>query len=361
MVNIGLLGCGFVATFYMQGLAEVPNAKVVAVAGRDGAKARDFAGRWGIADVAADLEAVAARADVDLVLIALPNKVHVEAVQLAARYKKHVVCTKPLGRNAGEARQMLEAVRSAGVLHGYAETEVFSPAVMRAKSLIDEGAIGRVLTVRSREAHAGPHAPHFWSAEEAGGGALLDMGCHTIEAARYFIGKDVKPVEVLAWGDTLVHTDKTTAEDNAVVLLRFADGALGQSELSWTARGSLDLRNEVFGTEGSLFTDVTRSTPINGFVRGTGSYLLEKAESNSGWVFPLPDEARVYGYHEEMKHFVDCVARNTPPRETFADGVIVNTIIDAAYRSIREHRWVPVDEAEIDHIVEQHERAARDR
>jgi len=125
--------------------------------------------------------------------------------------------------------------------------------------------------------------------------------------------------------------------------MRFADGSLAQSELSWTARGSLDLRNEIFGTEGSLFTDVTRSTPINGFVRGTGSYLLEKAESNSGWVFPLPDEARVYGYHEEMKHFVACVARREQPRETFADGLVVNTIIDAAYRSMREHRWIALD------------------
>lgn len=343
MVNIGLLGSGFVATFYMQGLAEVPNQRVVAVYGRDAARTATFAERWGIPESATDMAAVAGRQDIDLVLIALPNRIHLEAARMAAQHHKHVVCTKPLGRNAHEARQMLEAVQRAGVLHGYAETEVFSPAVIRAKHLIDEGAIGRVLTVRSREAHAGPHAPHFWDAEEAGGGALLDMGCHTIEAARYFIGKDVKPVEVLAWGDTLMHTDKTTAEDNAVVLLRFENGALGQSELSWTARGSLDLRNEVFGSEGSIFTDVTRSTPINAFVRGTGSYLLEKAESNSGWVFPLPDEARVYGYHEEMKHFVECVTRGEPPRETFADGVAVNVIIDAAYQSMREHRWTPVE------------------
>ncbi len=258
MVRIGLLGCGFVATFYMQGLSEVPGQEVVAVYRRDTAKANAFADRWGIPVVSDDMAAVCGRADVDMLLIALPNNMHLEAVRLAAAHGKHVVCTKPLGRNAAEARRMLEAVRAAGVLHGYAETEVFSPAVIRAKNLIDEGAIGRVLTVRSREAHAGPHAPHFWDAAEAGGGALLDMGCHTIEAARYFIGKEVRPVEVLAWGDTLVHKDKTTAEDNAVVLLRFENGALGQSELSWTARGSLDLRNEVFGSEGSVFTDVTR-------------------------------------------------------------------------------------------------------
>ncbi|MDB5058282.1 MAG: Gfo/Idh/MocA family oxidoreductase [Chloroflexi bacterium] len=344
MVRIGLLGCGFVATFFMQGLSEVPGQQVVAVYGRDEEKARAFADRWRIPQSTSDILAVADNPEVDLILIALPNKLHLEAVRLAAAHKKHVVCTKPLGRNAHEARQMLEAVERAGVLHGYAETEVFSPAVIRAKGLVDEGAVGRVLTVRSREAHAGPHAAHFWDVEEAGGGALLDMGCHTIEAARYFIGKDVRPVEVLAWGDTFVHTDKTSAEDNAVVLLRFENGALGQSELSWTARGSLDLRNEVYGTDGSIFTDVTRSTPITAFVRSTGSYVLEKAESDTGWIFPLPDEARVYGYHEEMKHFVECVSRHEMPRETFADGLAVNVIIDAAYQSIREHRWVSLEQ-----------------
>ncbi len=343
MVRIGILGCGFLATFYMQGLVEVPNQQVTIVYGRDKRKAAEFTARWNIPQVSDDMNTVAANPEIDLLIIALPNNMHLPAALLAAQHKKNVACTKPLARNAQEARQMLEAVQQAGVIHCYGETEVFSPAVMRAKTLIDEGAIGRVLTVRSREAHAGPHAPHFWDVEQSGGGALLDMGCHTIEAARYFIGKGVKPVEVLAWGDTLVHTDKTKGEDNAIVLLRFENGALGQSEISWTARGSLDLRNEVYGTEGSIFTDVTRSTPINAFVRSTGTYLLEKAESNTGWIFPLPDEARVYGYHEEMKHFVECITRGQTPRETFEDGVIINTIIDAAYRSMKEHRWVSID------------------
>lgn len=101
-----------------------------------------------------------------------------------------MVVTKPLGRSDAEAREMLTAVQEAGVWHGYAETEVFSPAVMRAREMIEAGAIGDVLTIRSREAHAGPHAPHFWDEALSGGGALLDMGCHTIAAARYFVGKD---------------------------------------------------------------------------------------------------------------------------------------------------------------------------
>jgi len=343
MVRIGMLGCGFVATFYMQGLVQVPDQQVVVVYGRDAHKAANFAQRWHIPESSDDMKAVAARSDIDLLIIALPNNIHLDAALLAAEHKKNVSCTKPLGRNAQEAQRMLEAVQKAGVIHCYGETEVFSPAVMNAKALIDEGSIGRVLTVRSREAHSGPHAPHFWDIEQAGGGALLDMGCHTIEAARYFIGKDIKPVEVLGWGDLMVHKDKTTAEDNAIVLLRFENGALAQSEISWTARGSLDLRNEIYGTEGSIFTDVTRSTPINAFVRSTNTYLVEKAESNSGWIFPLPDEARVYGYHEEVRHFVECIAQKKQPRETFEDGLVINTIIDAAYRSIKEHRWVTID------------------
>jgi predicted dehydrogenase len=155
MVRIGLLGCGFVATFYMQGLAEVPDQQVVAVYGRDAARAAAFAARWGIPDSGTDMAAVAARPDVDLLLIALPNHLHLDAACLAAQHRKNVVCTKPLGRNADEARQMLEAVLQAGVLHGYAEAEVFSPAVMRGRSLIDEGAIGRGCLATTSGTHVG--------------------------------------------------------------------------------------------------------------------------------------------------------------------------------------------------------------
>ena len=122
---------------------------------------------------------------------------------------------------------MLEAVRAADVLHGYAETEVFSPAVIKAREFIERGGIGDVLTVRSREAHAGPHEAWFWNKELSGGGAMLDMGCHTIEAARYLLGKENKVVEVLAWAETLYHKQRTSAEDNAVLLMRFEGGQLG--------------------------------------------------------------------------------------------------------------------------------------
>jgi predicted dehydrogenase len=338
-VRIGLLGSGFVSNFYMLGLQDLAGWEVPVVASPNADHARAFAQRWHIPDATGDTEAVVARPDLDLIVLGVPNHRHLELTVRCARAGKHIVCTKPLGRNGAEAKAMLEAVESAGVIHGYAETEVFCPSVMKAKATIDSGAIGRVLTVRSREAHGGPHADWFWHKELSGGGALLDMGCHTIEAARYFVGKDNPIVEVLAWADRLHHHDRTDAEDNAVLLMRFQGGQFAHAELSWTARGGLDLRNEIHGTEGTIFTDVTRDTPLKVFSRLGAGYTVEKAEAQTGWLFPPVDEAWTYGYREEMRHFIDCVTRGVMPRETFADGVVVNSVIDAAYRSAASKRW----------------------
>lgn len=337
-----MLGTGFVANFYMLGLKDVPGVEVVLVQGRENS-ARRFALEWRIAEIEADLDRAIARDDIDLFLIAQANFMHREtALKLAAR-KRNQVCTKPLGRNAGEAREMFDAAAASGAIHGYAETEVFAPSVVRAEKAVREGAIGKVLWVRSREAHFGPHTPWFWDRELSGGGALLDMGCHCIEAARYFFGKDVRPVEVMAWGDTLFHKEKTQAEDNAFAAIKFENGGIAHLEVSWTARGGLDLRNEVHGTEGAIFTDVTRETPIEMFTLGSAGYLIEKADLDRGWVKPLPEEAYAYGYQAEMKHFVECARAGRMPRETYEDGWVVNTIVDACYRSMKSRSWEPID------------------
>jgi predicted dehydrogenase len=340
-VRMGLIGSGFVANFYMLGLRDVADWEVPVVASTTQERAGAFAAKWSIPEATTDIDGVIRRKDIDLIVIGAPNFVHREHVLACARAGKNMVCTKPLARTAAEAKEMLDAVRAAGVMHGYAETEVFSPAVIKARDYIEQGGIGKVLTVRSREAHSGPHDKWFRTKALAGGGAMLDMGCHTIEAARYFIGKETPITEVIAWGDRLYHQD-TDAEDNAVLLTRFAGGQLGQSELSWTARGGLDLRNEVFGTEGAIFTDVTRETPIRVFTRPGAGYVVEKAESETGWIFPPVDEAWIYGYREEMRHFIECVKTNTMPRETFEDGYVVNCVLDAGYRSMESKRWEAV-------------------
>lgn len=341
MVKIGLAGSGFVADFYMEGLRDVPGTEVVANYSRSRERADDFGRRHGVARQYTTIEDLCADNEVQLVVIALPNHLHLPAVRVASARRKAIVCTKPLARNGAEAAEMVQLVRKAGVMHGYAETEVFSPDVMRAQAMIESGAIGDVLTVRAREAHSGPHAPHFWDAETAGGGALLDMGCHTVEAARYFFGKENRIKDVFAWGATLVHMDKTKGEDNAVLLLRLEDGRTSLTEASWTAKGGMELRNEIYGTMGRIVTD-TSSTRIRAFIQQPAGYLMEKADADVGWVFPIPDEARVYGYHEEMRHFVQCFVEGTQPREDFVDGYIVNSVLDAAYTSMKSGHWEPV-------------------
>lgn len=342
MIRVGLLGSGFIGDTYADALADVRNAELVANYSRDPERARAFAQKWAPdARQFDDMAALCADPEVDLVVIALPNEVHVEAVRLAAAAGKGVVCTKPLARTGAEAAEILRIVTDAGVWHGYAESSVFSPNIQKAHQMVAAGAIGDVLTMRAREAHSGPHAPHFWDAETAGGGALLDMGCHTVESARHFFGKDNPIVEVFAWGATLVHGDKTTGEDTAIALLKFAGGQLATVESSWIEKGGMQLRHEIVGSAGRLVTD-TSQTPVWGFIENPAGYLVEKADAETGWVYPVPEEARAYGFSQEMRHFVDCFAAGIEPLETFADGLVVNRVLDACYASMRSGVWEKV-------------------
>jgi predicted dehydrogenase len=339
-VRIAMVGSGFVAGFYMQGLANVHGHRVVVNYSRTPRRAAAFARRWDIPEYATDLKKVVARDDVDLFVIALPNEEHLPASRLLSKAKRNQVCTKPLGRDAREARAMWHAARRSGALHGYAETEVFAPAVVKARQIIESGGIGRVLWVRSRESHSGPHSPHFWDIKKTGGGALNDLGCHTIAMARHAFGKEDRIAEVLAWGARLVHHNKTEGEDNALLVLKMSSGGIAHCELSWTAKGGLDLRNEIHGSDGSIFTDVTRSTPIVSFTAKPAGYVVEKADLDFGWTRPLPEEAFAYGYQAEMRHFVECVRDGQTPRETYEDGFVVNSVLDAGYRSMRSGKWV---------------------
>jgi predicted dehydrogenase len=341
-VRIAMLGSGFVAEFYMQGLADVNGQEVVANFSRNRRRAGKFAKRWSIPESTDGLDALIARDDIDLYIIALPNEAHLPVSLALSKARKNQACTKPLARDRREAKKMLEAARASGAMHGYAETEVFAPCVVKAREVIEQGGIGRVLWVRSRESHGGPHSPHFWDVEKTGGGAMNDLACHTIEAARYFFGKQDSIVEVMAWGARLVHHDKTKGEDNALLMLKFESGGIGHCELSWTTKGGLDLRNEVHGSEGSIFTDVTRGTPITAFTTRSAGYIVEKADLDLGWTRPLPEEAFAYGYQAEMRHFVESVRQGKTPRETYEDGYTVNAILDAGYQSMRAGRWVRV-------------------
>jgi len=342
MHRISLLGTGLIGTFYTMALhGHRRPDRVHTVYSRSAERAEKFASQFGIPKDTTSLEEAVSDADVDVVVIGLPNHRHEEAVAAAARAGKAVLCTKPLGRNAEEAQRMLEAVERAGVFHGYLEDLCYTPKTLKSLEAVRGGSIGKVLWVRSREAHPGPHSDWFWNKEFSGGGAIVDLGCHCIEIARNFIGKDIRPVEVVCWGDTQVHP--IDAEDHAIGLVRYENGAIGQFEVSWAFRGGMDLRDEVAGTEGTIWLNHWLRTGFEMYTAvGQSGYVAEKAEGTTGWLFPVGDEASALGYVDMFTDVFDALDAGEAPRETFYDGYVVNAIIDAAYASIESKQWQPV-------------------
>ena len=345
-VNVGVLGYGFVqSTFHLPCYEEIADANVVAIGGRRKVAAEKIAKRFGIKKVYSGedfIEKLCLNPEVEVVDVGLPNFLHLKASEIAAENSKHVICEKPLARSVDEAKAMLDAVEKHGVIGCYAENQVFIPQITKAKEMIEGGAIGRVFWIRSREAHFGPHSAWFWNPELAGGGVLMDMGCHSVEVARYLIGK--KPVKAYAWGATLVHDTK--AEDNSLALVRYEGDELGQSENSWAAHGGLDIRFEIYGYDGSIFIDTTRETGIRVFTvapEDKVGYIVEKAEAKKGWMYPIWREHELYGYLSELQHFISCIQKGEQPRETFKDGYVVNCILDACYRSMKTEKWEPIE------------------
>ena len=337
-----MLGTGLIGTFYTMCLhGQRSRDRVHAIYSRTQARADVFAKDWKIPNTYTDMKAAIQDPSTDVVVIGLPNNQHEQAVLLAAEAGKAVLCTKPLGRTAAEAKRMLEAVEKAGVFHGYLEDLAYTPKTLKALQSVKNGALGKVLWTRSREAHPGPHSDWFWNPEVSGGGAIVDLGCHCIEIGRNYIGKDILPVEVMCWAATQLKP--IDAEDNAIGLVKYENGAISQFEVSWTYRGGMDLRDEVAGSEGNLRTDHFLRTGFEMFTDvGLGGYVAEKAESDKGWLFPVGDEVHELGYNDMFTDMFEAMEAGEEPMESFYDGYVVNAIMDACYVSAKSKKWEPV-------------------
>jgi predicted dehydrogenase len=340
--NITLLGAGLIGTFYtatIHGQRSRDRIRTICAFTEEEAKA--FAQKWGIPKWTSSMKKAIEDPETDVVIVGLPNYLHKKAVTLAAQAGKAVLCTKPLARSAAEALEIIEAVDKAGVFAGYLEDLVYTPKTLKSVASVKAGALGKILWVRSRETHSGPHSAWFWDKKLAGGGAIVDLACHCIEIIRNFIGKDVRPVEAMCLADTFVHP--IAAEDSAIALIRFENRAVGQFEVSWTFRGGMDLRDEVAGTEGTIWLNHFLRTGYEMFTAaGSGGYVAEKAETEKGWLFPVGDEVHELGYTNMFSDMFDALDAGRQPMETFLDGYIVNAVMDACYKSAKTKRWEPV-------------------
>jgi predicted dehydrogenase len=328
--GVALIGAGQISCKYVEAWDRVPGARVVAVASRSQESASRLADRCG-ASRAVSFEALPAllsEQTIDLVCVNSTNHLHARHAIAAARAGKHVIVEKPFCLTLDDATAMMEASRAAGKGLAYAENLCFAPQYRRARELVAAGAVGPVLYARQCEKHGGPYSSWFWRAQLAGGGALMDMGCHGIECLRWLLGKPCV-ARVSARLATLCHGDRTELEDDAVVTLELADGRQMVSESSWALRSGMQSTLEVRGTDGVLELDLLGGKGLR--IRGQGEDLGR----------PGRDRLEDDGYPMQLAHFLDCFRRGIRPQESGEDGYAVLEILLAAYASAR--RGEPVE------------------
>jgi predicted dehydrogenase len=258
MAGWGIVGTGLVAVSFAQALRRDPKARLTAVCSRDLTRAEAFAAQAGGAKAYDALSVMLAAPDLDVVYIATPNHLHREQCLAALAAGKAVLCEKPMGISASEAREIAEAARIAGVFCMEGLWTQFIPAVQEAARRVADGAIGtpRLLTASfGVPTHFDPTSRFFDPAQ--GGGALLDRGCYPISLALRFMGKTLETLE-----GTIVRAS-TGVDETAVAILRFPNGGVAQIAASL----SVGLTNElvIAGTEGriQLHNPITRPTRLS--------------------------------------------------------------------------------------------------
>lgn len=331
-VRVGIIGSAFCSSIHAEAFQEVSQAEVLAVCSRTQAHADEFSRKWNIPNVFTDYRKLLERKELDTVVVAVPNDLHREITVAAAEAGKHIILEKPLCHTLADADTMIEACKKQKVKLMYAETILFSPKYVRAKRLADEGAIGKMYMIKQGEKHDGPHSDWFYDVDRSGGGALLDLGCHGIEWARWMYGKP-KVKSVYAEMQRVLHTKRTRGEDNVVCVVEFEGDRIAVIEDSWAKPGGMDDQIELYGTEGVIYCDLLRGSSMHTYSKKGYGYAVEKAGETKGWTFSAFEEAYIYGFPHEMRHFIDCIINDKQPSETGEDGRAVLEIIYAAYES----------------------------
>jgi predicted dehydrogenase len=332
-VKVGIIGSGFEADIHAAAFQIMPEeAEVVAVASPTAGHAGDLAKKYGIPRVFNDYKDMLKEPDIEMVTITAPNSLHAAMTCDIAESGKHVVCEKPMCMTLEEADRMNDTCRKQGVLLMYAEELFFTPKYVKAKEMADQGAFGKLYLVKQSEKHFGPHAQWFWDMDKAGGGALMDLGCHGIAFCYWFLGRpSIK--SVLCQMGTYVHSDKTRGEDNVFCILEFDNGAVGMVEDSWARRGGMDDRIEVYGESGVTCANLLMGNALPTYSEHGYGYAVEKAPTTKGWTYPVYEELWNYGFPQEMHHFARCVRGKEEPLVTGEDGRVVMEALYAAYAS----------------------------
>lgn len=374
-VGVGMLGYAFMGKAHTNAYKKIPYMmypppaipRLVAIAGRDEAAVAEAARRYGYEGYYTDWRKMMEDDRIQLFDNGGPNNLHAEPSIAAAQAGKHVFCEKPLARTAEEAKTMLDAVTKAGVKHMVAFNYRFVPAIRLARNLIESGRLGQIYHFRAvyLQEWIMPHYNQgmIWrlSKEQAGSGALGDLGAHIIDLGRYLVG-EMKSVGALT--RTFI-TERPTAEggtgrvdvdDAFVSVVEFENGAIGTLEATRFAAGRKNHEVvEINGEKGTIRFNLERMNELEVYwvdeepkeTRGFHNVLV--SEGYHPWWENWWPQGHIIGWEHtfvhELTHFLDCIVNDKevgPHGATFEDGYRAAVVCDAILESAGSRRQVDI-------------------
>jgi len=325
-----VIGAGFAASLHARALNRFGVVPAV-VTSSDPRRAAAFARQHSIPKTVRSWEEMLAMPDLDGVVIATPVVLHRAIAEEAFDRGLHVVCEKPLALTRADAEAMVAAASAARRHLIYAEQELFAPNHRRLLSLAASGTLGPIHLLKHRGAHSGPHAAWFYDPAAAGGGSVMDMGVHGISMAIKAFGR--LPSRVIAFGWTRRH--ETILEDDAKLLLDFAEGQLADIEASWVQSGGLYDRLDVFGLQGQATSVLSPNLGLEVYAADGIVDAAEKASAMPGWSRVSADELEALGYVGQAAHYVACMQGDATPESDGVLGADTLRVVEAAYASMR--------------------------
>ena len=373
-LNIGLVGYGFMGRTHSNAFLQAPRyfdlpcrPVLKAVAARNEERVRKFAANWGYESYETDWRKLIERKDIDVIDIASPNDTHREIAIAAANAGKMVMCEKPLGRTAAEAREMVAAVEAAGVPNTVWYNYRRVPAVVLIKQLLDEGRFGRIFHYRakflqdwtiSQDLPQGGEGLWRLDVSVAGSGVTGDLLAHNLDTALWLNG----PIaEVSAMTETFIKERKHNLtgkvepvgiDDASAVLCRFENGSLAMFEATRYARGHKALYTlEINGEKCSAFWDLHDLHRLQYFdhrdegrVRGWRSVHITDGDQPymKHWWVPGLQIGYEHTFIHQCADFIEAAAQGKSLAPTFRDGLATECVTDAILKSATTKQWEAV-------------------
>jgi predicted dehydrogenase len=351
-IGVGMLGYAFMGKAHSNAFRTIAYMtwppplmpRLVAIAGRNEEAVRNAAERFGYERWTTDWHELVSDPAIGLLDNGGPNSVHGEPTIAAAEAGKHVLCEKPLGRDAEESYEIWRRVAATGVKHLCAFNYRFVPAVRLARELIDAGELGEIRHFRGRYLQDWGDDPSLdtwrFHSDEAGSGALGDLGAHVIDLCRYLVG-EIATVSALA----KTFLPGRQVDDAIEAAVEFQSGAVGTIEATRLALGRRNaFQWEINGSQGSLAFDMERLNELQVFradgdrARGWKTVLVSEAD-HPFWEHWWPP-GHIIGWGEtfvhEIHHLLGAIAHDTdvaPHGATFEDGYRAAEVCDAVLRS----------------------------